>query len=258
MIDLAPPPLWLPAKPAIIRAHQGDLDALKALEREKGIRAMLPGMVPVVAATSLPLTFQFQTSAVDAGGDTMNFPASLLENDLAVVAEYSVLSSTVVPAGFTSIIHSEVSPNVWLIISYKKLNGTESGASLTMSPDVGYGVPRVMLIFRPNKAWSTATAGSWTTSYGGANAPTNRTVTVAGDAPMIILGLKGGTDNAISLAGDPAFTSSVQAHNNSNVMNCRFAYLIYNPPATPANNTVSGVDDNTNNVLSAGYLRMAA
>lgn len=51
MVDLGPPPqLYIPARPAIIRAHQGDLDALKWLERERGIEALLPGMAPVVAA----------------------------------------------------------------------------------------------------------------------------------------------------------------------------------------------------------------
>lgn len=46
MFDVAPPPLFIPSRPAIVRAHEGDLNALKVLEREKGIRAILPGMVP--------------------------------------------------------------------------------------------------------------------------------------------------------------------------------------------------------------------
>lgn len=53
MSDLgAPPQLYIPARPAIIRAHQGDLDALARLERDCGIKALLPGMVPVIAGAA--------------------------------------------------------------------------------------------------------------------------------------------------------------------------------------------------------------
>jgi hypothetical protein len=49
MLDALPPEIFIPAKPAIVRAHQGDLNALAALEREHGIKAMLPGMMPVIS-----------------------------------------------------------------------------------------------------------------------------------------------------------------------------------------------------------------
>ena len=61
MIDL-PPQLILPdhyvaKRPAIIRAHQGEIDGLWQLGRERGFRAILPGMVPVVVNPVAPKPF---------------------------------------------------------------------------------------------------------------------------------------------------------------------------------------------------------
>lgn len=64
MLDLAlPPQIYLPHKPAIIRAHRSDLSALEALEREKGIRAVLPGLTPIVASVGGPAGQQVFTSS---------------------------------------------------------------------------------------------------------------------------------------------------------------------------------------------------
>lgn len=71
MIDFSE--LYIPQKPAIIRAHQGDLDGLKQLEREKGIKAILPGMVPVFAQTRR-VSGSYTDGATDtAAGTTHTF-----------------------------------------------------------------------------------------------------------------------------------------------------------------------------------------
>jgi hypothetical protein len=259
MIDLAPPPLWLPAKPAIIRAHQGDLDALKALEREKGIKAMLPGMVPVIvnAAAADPLAFSLFDSATNISGNTISIPASIQADDLAIIAEYAVVESSTTPSGFSSALRQEVASFTWLTVSYKKLVGTET--TITCSTDIGYGMARVLRVYRPNKIWSTVTAGSWTVNYGGASAPSNRSVTAGGqNGPLIVFGVKGGTDNALSLTGNPAFQSTLAANNvASGAIDIMLGHLIYNEDETPVNNTVSGGDDAEFNTLAAGYLKMA-
>lgn len=78
MLDLPPDAeLYVPPRPAIVRAHQGELDALRTLEREQGIRAVLPGVAPVLLQP-----VDHQISYLGAGGsvsttNTWNHSASL-------------------------------------------------------------------------------------------------------------------------------------------------------------------------------------
>lgn len=66
-LDIAPPPLimpdlFIPKKPAIIQLYKGDLDHLRWLETEFGIKALLPGMVGVVAGATAPKGQQVWTA----------------------------------------------------------------------------------------------------------------------------------------------------------------------------------------------------
>ena len=81
MIDVGPPPqLYIPARPALVRAHQGDLDALKRLERERGIKAMLPGTVPVIAGfgAAAPTYRYIRLTAITNHGDGSNTSIAIL------------------------------------------------------------------------------------------------------------------------------------------------------------------------------------
>ncbi len=99
-------------------------------------------------------------------------------------------------------------------------------------------------------------SGSWTGVYSVGSAPSNRTVTVSGSAPMLIIGVKTGDDGSLGLTLSPAATGSTGTFNNANY-DWRGDYLIYPAGTSPANNTVSGVDDGSFNSLQAGYLRVS-
>lgn len=142
MIDLGPPPsLYLPARPSIIRAHQGDLDALKRLERERGIKAMLPGMAPtVVAAASGPPPFgvigtplaTVQTSS--STNRNINIPTGVLLNELLLAILTTSNGSAVTlspPSGWTAVSGAASSnTNTNQNAFWKIAAGTEGGTTV--------------------------------------------------------------------------------------------------------------------------------
>lgn len=134
-LDLPPkiPDLWLPAKPAIIRAHKGDLDALRALEREKGIRAVLPGMFPLQVGGA-PLSYPVVASVATAAPSnttvmSVGAPSGTVTGDMLIVivacSGGGGAANPSTPAGWTKLFGISWASSV----SYNAFYRISSGAS---------------------------------------------------------------------------------------------------------------------------------
>lgn len=113
MFNALPPQLYIPAKPAIIRAHQGDLNALEALEREKGIRAVLPGTVPAHVQGAKPTPTFSWINSYSSSSDltTYNYSVTLPTGGMLVVAtagrngNNDTLASSITVGGLPLVLH---------------------------------------------------------------------------------------------------------------------------------------------------------
>lgn len=106
MLDVLPPPLWVPAKPAIIRPAEG---IIRPAPDGKIDRAMLPGMVPIVGRKLPPATLSWSNVYTynSSSTTTYDFASVNIGSDHAsrrvyVAAQgvaFSTASCTIDPSG---------------------------------------------------------------------------------------------------------------------------------------------------------------
>lgn len=166
-MDLHPPPLWIPPKPAIIRAHQVPRTPAEA----RGIQHRSEDALAVVGR---PLggkvtRFRFVTSA--QGSAEVVVPTVARKDDVAVLWQFgrtigtSTAPALVTPSGFTatntaSTVYSLSSFNIGfrVAVSYKKLLATDPGTVLT---GINAGTnSKVLQLFRPNGRLTSVVARS--------------------------------------------------------------------------------------------------
>jgi hypothetical protein len=253
MIDLAPPqPLWLPARPAIIHAHQGDLDALKALEREKGIRAMLPGMVPVVANAAAARTWTF-VGYCASDTDTLNWASlsagSIQAGDLGIYIDLTPTNTAVTPSGFTNRISTQVDGGGTGtgMLSDKKLTGSEGSiAGMNAGTESKIG-----LVFRPSTPFTNIVPSTPTSQHTAGN-PGSQSISPSGETSAVIVigiaGSMGGLDAAFSTT-TPAFDTTIDSPD----LDLRVGIKIYN--SSPQNHTIDMNDLGPNNWLAGIYYK---
>lgn len=195
-------------------------------------------------------TISFFDSA-SSNASTVTVPAGIQGGDIAVLIDFalntsSTVPTSVLPTGFTLIngVASISGTNRGNArFSYKILNGTEGGSSLTgMNNDFE---SKVLFVFRGNVPISVASVQNAGGTIG-AGTPSSRSITASGGTPpLLVLGASGG---GAALTGSPAFTSTVSE------TYARLGYIIYN--SSPANNTVTSSDAGDTNSLQTCYIEL--
>jgi hypothetical protein len=251
-IDLTlPPKLWLPPKPAIIRA----------LSREELKLGFIPGFLPPIAAdTALRLTQVL--SATDPSGAAFTLPTGIQVGDLIVVFDLAVSAggdpSAVIPSGFNQVV--TVSDGAARgLLSYKIAAGTEGGTSLNGMDSTIEG--KLTYVFRGNnKAIASAVPTDVNSQSTGAN-PTAQVVNASGVAtPLIVIGCYGTNTSAGNLdprtfnpAKDGEINVTLAGAGNDDFM--YLAYKIYN--SNPADVTIDMDQEGNRNVLMSCYFACA-
>lgn len=180
------------------------------------------------------------------------FPAGWQAGDFLVCNFMGQTSPQTTPVGWTDHIAYNVSN--FCVGWHRLLDGSESGSIPIVADGYGYGGQMGMWRGVGAKI-ATAAFGSWTATSGGSSAPSPRTITVSGNAPMLLVGSK----FAIGSGGTLTIAMSPAADGDLGVLNAywdaRTLYKLYGAGSTPANNTVTGGDNGNANGLMAGYFR---
>lgn len=132
-------------------------------------------------------SYSFVDSSYSTVSTTITMPSSLLANDLAVMFDTQANSNTTVPTAVTPSGWTNISNNVTnsttngirICVSYKLLDGTESGTSITGMTAGSLRGEKKIAVFRPNNPIASV---SLSTINGQAtlSAPTNQTLTMSG------------------------------------------------------------------------------
>ncbi len=254
MIGLGPPPLWLPPKPAIVRAGRIERAPLP-------VEAVLPGLAPVLARRAVGNAITTITFVASAGANaaTITIPAGAQAGDVAVLFDLAHSTSvaaaptSVTPANWTLIkeTNEAVSRGSRAITSYKILAAGEPGSSVTgMNDD---REDKVMLVFRGNVAVVTVTPSVWNGESTDGDPASQSVAASGGAAPLVVLGCAGDDNSNASFAtASPAFDGTGTATDLDAIM----GYKIYN--SAPADHTIDMADLGSNNALHSGYLQFSA
>lgn len=256
-IDLPPNAgLWLPPKPAIIRAARGhDLALVRAARREdlSSRKATFPMPVFMPAQDRISLRASATSTA-----QTITVPSSVMAGDILVLLDRAAHSSntpsTTVPSGFTSLSDFGLYLSGYghrQTISYKRANGSEASTVLTgMTGDSL--IVKILLAFA---AGATSLAPSTFNLTAAAGDPAAQTVSASGGtAPLVVLAAYGSYYNepshTFSPAKDGEFSSGVMLW---------LAYRIFN--SSPVDVVVDMNDPdpsfNIRNILQSGYIQVA-
>lgn len=135
------------------------------------------------SAPPVVLSYSYFSDTYATLSTTITMPSSIQANDLAVMFDWQCNGTTTVPTavtptGWTNIINSIQSATLSgqrNCISYKKLDGSEGGTSITGMTQGGLRGEKKIVVFRPTKAITSVTI----TSLNGqatTNAPTNQSL----------------------------------------------------------------------------------
>jgi hypothetical protein len=193
---------------------------------------------------------QFISSNSSVNSASWSYPAGWQAGDLVVFNAICVGSAPTTPPGFSA--HVPFDPGVAIFGCYKLLVGGESGAIALPTDGNGHYGQATLWRGVGGKIQAVA-AGSWTAVAGGSSAPPPINVVVSGSAPMLILGFKSGSDNAISITLNPAADGDLGTL--AAFIDVRTVSKLYAASQTPVNNTVTGGDDGGANSMAAGFFR---
>lgn len=194
--------------------------------------------------------------SVTSSSSTITIPTEASEGDFAVLFDYaentSLLPSaptTVVPPGFTSVQNDTATFLLFLvavrsIISYKVLNSSDSGTTITGMDNLN--LRKILLIFRPNNKITTVSEVS--NGDSGTGAPASQTISMSNqNTPIIGVSHWTSTDTI-----DPR-TSDITMTEVNNGTDQYVKYIIYNLGNTPQNITVNMQDEGSLNTLQSAY-----
>jgi hypothetical protein len=235
-LDLPPlQKLWLPPKPAIIRAWKRE---------ELKLGSFLPGMFPGGAAVAR-LT---QLSILATGSATTNpvtVSASVEAGDLMIVAGFVDGAGASIPTGFSVASLSTNTATQKSGLTYKIAVGGEGTSVPGFFDTGGPGINRVA-VFRGNKPITSVTVGSPGAQATDGN-PTPQLVAASGGTPPLIVIAYYGSNTAV----DPRTMSPAKDAEIGATLDW-LAYKIYN--TAPADVTVDMDDEGTGNLLASCYL----
>lgn len=205
----------------------------------------------------------FIASTTSTASATITAPATINAGDLLILADSARngvgAPTTVVPAGFTSIINTlldtVVSGQVRNIASYKIADGTEDGATITgMNGTITD--TKIMLQFRRDPVTSVASVED-VTGEGTTGNPASQTVNALGQVPpLIVFAVYKATSSSVDpRTFSPAKDAEVNANDAGGPDDLWFAYLIYN--SSPADVTVDMDDEGIGNLLQSFLIELA-
>jgi hypothetical protein len=249
-LDLPPHKLWLPPKPAIIRA----------LSREELKLGFLPGFIPPGAGAASRLTTLTNVlSSTDSSGAAFTLPTGIIAGDLIIVLDCADSDASIsAPTGFTTIVSAAVG-GMDMVLSYKLAVGTESGASVN-GLDGSFGEGKIVEVFRGNVPIKTVTPAD-TANEGTDNNPSAQTVNASGGTPpLIVFGGYESFDGSVNprtftVAGSPAKDDEQQLSGfgtGSGAIDLWLAWKIYN--TNPADVVVDMDDEGNDMMLLSCYI----
>jgi len=247
MIDVPPlPKLWVPSKPAIIRAKE----LPRSDDFTKGVFA--PGFMGAGGPISATVV---QSS--NANGATCTLPSGSAAGDICLFFDSSVNTSHSIP--------TLVTPSNWSIISNVGYDSTADTAAIRsaifytilMSADISSGsvtgmsttgsARKVMLTFRPTRPVNALTISSLN-GAGGVNAPSSQTISASG---AILLGMARGAGAITSSGTLPTSATSVTTSSTAQV-------VLYETQTSSHTDRTFGMNDTgAYNTLQSFYLTLA-
>lgn len=248
-LDLPPPKIWLPPKPALVRAAERDV--LREVHRHDRQHASFPfpTFVPAVAASGPVSAIAFRTGASSAT-DTLTAP-SITPGELLVFVTWAMHASAppvVLPSGFTQIALLTFSSTRRLVYAYKIAEAADSGASMTgMNGSTSESV--ALLVFQPTGTITTVTPASLAAQGTSGTPATQNVASSAGTPPLVVIGAMGfqsGTTSGESIS--PGTLIAVSG-------NLVVGYQTYD--SSPANVSVAMGDTGGGQLLMSGYLALA-
>lgn len=251
-MDLHPPPLWTPTRPAIIRAHQVPRTPAEA----RGIRH---SSEDAFACVGRPLggkatRFRF-ISFTTSGADTIVVPA-VRKDDVGVLVQFArqptSLPTQVTPAGFTPVVSATGSYSsgttfgVRASIAYKKFVAADAGTTLTGLTST-FENRKMLAVFRPNGKLPGITHQGVNNQFS-ATAPTLQTITAASYAvPSIVI-----AHWNVSGSGDPTGTLPTSGLAAGTYSGSTVFYELMS--STPANRTIGMPDTGDYTILQSFVL----
>jgi hypothetical protein len=196
-------------------------------------------------AISIALAFR---SSATSTGSTIVAPSDIVAGDLLVMYDNvsaSSIPTTVVPAGFTSILNNTVGTIRRCICSYKIATGSEAGTTITGLSGTGGALAKILHVYSTNGA-TTGTVRSINYEQTDAD-PAAQTITSgSGVAPLVAINFIRNTS--------PTPTNTMTPTQDGNVQNGGHYsyYKIYN--SSPANVTVDTNDGGLVNMLMSFYI----
>lgn len=269
-MDLHPPPkpgLWVPPRPAIIRAtdvpkspaaargigHNGGPAWLEEEKRHREAMLMLSQLNGFGSRRrSSIITVAFLTSANATSGATINVPGTALAGDFGVVFQLSRSTASTIP--------TLVNPSGWQndstgtatigtngyrsMISSKILVSGDVGATLTGMNGNSFN-DKFILIFRGSSAFTsyTATGPNAETT---ANAPTAQALNASTETPPMVLLAFADSATSVTFSGTMS-TSGTPVTTGSAWLAA--IYELFN--SSPADRTIGVADSGTYNSLSS-------
>lgn len=240
LIQPPAPELWLPPKPAIVRASQMPerRDFFRDVRKARTAQLM-PTFCPAAVFTG----FTFSQSSLPTTA-TFTLPSGINVGDLIVIVVVGTQGvgapTALTPTGYTLL--ANITVGIYRTEAFYKLStGTDSGASVTTM--TAAATQSIVAIFGANIA--SVTPSTWV-SQATASAPTNQTVT-GGTAPTLYIGYY----SAESVVATRGFTTTADAEiTNLTSFKQYFKYKIYN--SAPASTTISQPDSGADNMMLSG------
>lgn len=177
-----------------------------------------------------------QVLSATSTGSTINFPGGIQAGDLIVLcdmAESGAAPTAVTPSGF-SVIANNTTGIRRMMLTYKKADGTESGALTGMNGSSNNA--KVMVIFRGTGAAATITSHDHDGFADGGDPPAQTITSGSGLAPLVAIA---GYGNSSAVTARP-FSPAKDGEVGSSGDRCYVAWKIYN--TGPSDITVDQTD----------------
>lgn len=187
---------------------------------------------------------------VTSDADTITIPGTALAGDLAILVDrHRAGAANVTPSGWDTL-YDNASTNVGLVISAKKLEAADIGATVTGTND---GADRkVMIIYRPTSGTIGSFAAYDIDFEQTDGVPAADSIAVSGATlPTIVIGHAGRDGGAVNIdANSPALTL-VSATDELVV-----GHTVYNEGDIVSDHTWSKLDDGFKNTLGSLYIEV--
>lgn len=240
-IEMPPKPeLWLPPRPAIVRAA--------SIREANFLPGTFPG--PVMASAFLLRLL----ASVPSTSSTVDVPASVVAGDLLVLADRADANTGTptyaIPSGFTELQNNNMSQRRQ-IISYKLAVGGEASSSLSGLSGTA-GQRKVLLVFRGTTPIAGITAAGNVGTITDSNPAAQDVLASGGTPPLVVVAAFGSSGYASGEeSASPALDAVVVATDRLG-----FGYKVYN--SAPADHNIDIADQGNGNAVQGGYIQCAA